>query len=401
MTTDLPPGWIAAELGDLVNTKSGNSKLIKGKLSSSAEPGLVPAYSASGQDVWCDRAEWEVDGVVLSAVGARCGKSFLARGRWTAIANTHVLIPAPGIDTRWLWYLTNNEDFWVKGGSAQPFVKMKLSKRIPVSIPPLVEQRRIVAAIEEHFSRLDAVEVSLEVAELRCQALIKSILVGAIPNELPSCWRMTTVDGAGATGLGRQRSPKYHSGPNMKPYLRVANVFEDRIDASDVKEMHFDEADFDKYRLEVGDVLLNEGQSPEFLGRPAIYSGEPPNVAFTNSLIRFVPGLDVTPEWALLVFRRHVHSGRFMRESRITTNIAHLALGRFRSVEFPIPPLEVQDALVAATRTALASVDQIIEQIHSAAARTTAMRRSVLTQAFAGRLVPRNPYDDSPGGLRC
>lgn len=389
MTTDLPPGWVPAELGDLVTSKSGNSKLIKGKLYPAAEPGLVPAYSASGQDVWCENAEWEVDGVVLSAVGARCGKAFLARGHWTAIANTHVLIPVPGVDTRWLWYLTNNEDFWVKGGSAQPFVKMKASKELPVFLPPLTEQKRIVTVIEEHFSRLDAVEASLIAATSRCRGLVKLILVGAIPNRLPSDWRATTVKKAGETGLGRQRSPKYHRGPNMKPYLRVANVFEDRIDASDVKEMHFDEDDFAKYRLEEGEVLLNEGQSPELLGRPAIYRGDPPDIAFTNSLIRFIPGPDITSEWALLVFRRHMHSGRFMKESRITTNIAHLALGRFRSVEFPIPPLKVQDALVAATRTALDSVDRTMEQIRAATTRTAALRRAVLAQAFAGQLVPR------------
>jgi hypothetical protein len=44
----------------------------------------------------------------------------------------------------------------------------------------------------------------------------------------------------------------------MKPYLRVANVFEDRIDARDVMEMDFSGV-FERYRLIPGDVLLNEG----------------------------------------------------------------------------------------------------------------------------------------------
>lgn len=280
-------------------------------------------------------------------------------------------------------------------GVGRPRLGLQRIKQLPIPLAPRSEQDRIVAAIGEHFSRLDAVDVSLDAAELRCQALVKSILVGAFPNDPPDGWRVTTIDEAGETGLGRQRSPKYHSGPNMKPYLRVANVFEDRIDDSDVMDMHFDEADFEKYRLEVGDVLLNEGQSPEFLGRPAIYRGDPPSVAFTNSLIRFVPGPGVTSEWALLVFRRHMHSGRFMKESRITTNIAHLALGRFRSVEFPIPPLQVQDALVAATRAALDSVDRTMEQIRAASARTAALRRSVLSCAFAGHLLSRTS-DDEP-----
>lgn len=308
--------------------------------------------------------------------------------------NTLLKLRARAVDLGYLyWYclfsaLTGRFGEAGRGVNIRHLGKQGLM-RFPITVAPRTQQERIVAAIEEHFSRLDAVDVSLDAAELRCQALVKSILVGAFPNDPPANWRLTTVAEAGETGLGRQRSPKYHSGPNMKAYLRVANVFEDRIDDSDVMEMHFDESDFEKYRLEVGDVLLNEGQSPEFLGRPAMYRGDPPSVAFTNSLIRFVPGPGVTSEWALLVFRRHMHSGRFMKESRITTNIAHLALGRFRSVEFPIPPSEVQDALVAATRAALDSVDRTREQIRAATARTAALRRSVLASAFAGQLIPQ------------
>ena len=180
----------------------------------------------------------------------------------------------------------------------------------------------------------------------------------------------------------------------MKPYLRVANVFEDRIDTSSIMEMHFEEADFERYRLRDGDILLNEGQSPELLGRPAIYRGEPPMVAFTNSLIRFVPGPGVIPEWALLVFRRHMHARRFMRESRITTNIAHLALGRFQTVEFPIPPLDTQHEFVASTRAALSSIDQMIIQIQSARAKVNGIRRAVLAAAFSGELVPQDPNNE-------
>ena len=172
--------------------------------------------------------------------------------------------------------------------------------------------------------------------------------------------------------LGRQRAPRYHHGPNMKPYLRVANVFEDRIDATDVMEMDFNPEEFERYRLRPGDVLLNEGQSPQFLGRPAIYHGDPPDVAFTNSLLRFRAGPAVTPEWALIVFRHHMHSGRFARESRITTNIAHLSATRLKSVEFPVPPLHEQKRIVDA-----------LEQHGAAATRTSAALNGLRRQARA------------------
>jgi restriction endonuclease S subunit len=176
-------------------------------------------------------------------------------------------------------------------------------------------------------------------------------------SDLPEGWTITTVGEAGDLSLGRQRSPKYHQGEKMRPYLRVANVFEDRIDTSDVMTMHFSDEEFKRHQLHQGDVLLNEGQSPHLLGRPAIYRGNPPDVAFTNSLIRFRPGPDVIPEWALIVFRHHMRSGRFKREARITTNIAHLSIGRLRSVEFPIPSPDEQRRIVAAIEEQFSRLD--------------------------------------------
>lgn len=183
--------------------------------------------------------------------------------------------------------------------------------------------------------------------------------------ELPTGWAWSTVQQVGRVQLGRQRSPKNHQGPHMRPYLRVANVFEDRIDTSDVMTMNFEPEEFKRYRLQPGDVLLNEGQSPELLGRPAIYRGKPADTAFTNSLIRFQGEDGIAPEWALVVFRRHMHYGRFSQESRITTNIAHLSANRFKTVEFPVPPADEQRRIVESLRLHLEAVDRAVEALRA------------------------------------
>ena len=85
---------------------------------------------------------------------------------------------------------------------------------------------------------------------------------------------LAQVKQVGEVQLGRQRAPQHHQGPYMRPYLRVANVYEDRIDTSDVLEMNFTPSEFETYQLHFGDILLNEDQSPEFLGRPAMYHDE-------------------------------------------------------------------------------------------------------------------------------
>ena len=408
MSEELPPGWAWARLSDIATWSSGGTpRRSESKYYGGSIPWAVIGDlddrtvtscrgSITPQGLAASNCKLLEPGTVLVAMYGSIGKLGIAG--ITMSTNQAIACAVPSIDRLYLFYylLSQRQSFQRAGkGATQKNISQTILRSWPIPVAPLDEQKRIIDAIEEHFSRLDAADATLRTARSRCQALIKSVIIGAMPNETPAGWQHKRVVDAGHTGLGRQRSPKYHRGSNMRPYLRVANVFEDRIDGTDVKQMHFDENDFEKYRLRDGDVLLNEGQSPELLGRPAIYRGEPPDVAFTNSLIRFVPRPGVTSEWALLVFRRHMHSGRFKQESRITTNIAHLALGRFRTVEFPIPPLEVQERIVTASRDALDAVDRQVAQIDRAIATLGSLRRSVLAAAFSGRLVPQDP-DDEP-----
>ena len=186
--------------------------------------------------------------------------------------------------------------------------------------------------------------------------------------------------------LGRQRAPKHHQGTHMRPYLRVANVFEDRLDLSDVKEMNFTPVEYEIYKLEYGDILLNEGQSPEYLGRPAMYKGELPGGCFQNTLIRFQAFDFVDRHFALLVFRHYMHAGRFTQESQITTNMAHLSAGRFGDVEFPLPPLAEQRRIVAEVERRLSVARQVETAVEAALVRAARLRQAVLKSAFEGRL---------------
>ena len=66
--------------------------------------------------------------------------------------------------------------------------------------------------------------------------------------DLPGGWCWSTVSEIGEVKLGRQRSPEHHTGTHMRPYLRVANVYEDRLDLSDVMEMNFTPEEYGKLR---------------------------------------------------------------------------------------------------------------------------------------------------------
>src|SRR5205823_552013 len=282
------------------------------------------------------------DGDLLFAWSGTPGTSFGAhiwrRGR--AWLNQHIFkvhFDDKQFDKRYLQLAINrNLEQYIRaahGGAGLAHITKGRFEESTLPCLPLDEQQRIVAEIEKQFTRLDAGVASLmrvqtalkryraSVFKAACEGrlvlteaelarkenrsyetgeeLLQRILkehrekwqgrggykepdtpdTSGLP-ALPDGWTYVSVESVGSVQLGRQRAPKHHSGRNMRPYLRVANVYEDRIDLSDVKEMNFTPQEFDIYRLEPNDVLLNEGQSLELVGRPALYRGELPGACF-------------------------------------------------------------------------------------------------------------------------
>jgi len=267
-------------------------------------------------------------------------------------------------------------------------------KRVEFPLPPLAEQRRMAMVIEGNLVGLNRAEDLVRTSTARSRQLARNLLGTLLGAPWPRHWRVSTVAEAGKVDLGRQRHPDWHTGSHPRPYLRVANVFEDRLDLSDVMEMDFPPDVFERFRLLPGDILLNEGQSPHLLGRPAMYRGQPEEIAFTNSLLRFRAGSRVLPEWALLIFRHYMHSGRFAREVRITTNIAHLSAGRFKSIEFPVPPMAEQQRVLDAAHRDMSYHSQLERSLKATDTQAQVLRKSLLAAAFRGELVDQDPNDE-------
>ena len=202
-------------------------------------------------------------------------------------------------------------------------------------------------------------------------------------------WIWARVRDVGKVTLGRQRSPEHHNGTHMRPYLRVANVYEDRIDLSSVLEMNFTPDEFETYSLQHGDILLNEGQSPELVGRAAMFRSELEGACFQNTLIRFRAHPGVSPGFALLVFRSYLHNGRFRSIAKWTTNIAHLGAQRFAQLEFPLPPLAEQERIVAEAARRQDIAERLSETLTTVLSQVDAARHLALAQAFTGALVPQ------------
>lgn len=127
-------------LGDVADVAWGDTNTTK----ASYAPEGYPAYSATGRDGYLDYFDYDQPGIVVSAIGAQCGKSWYATGKWSCIKNTIRIFGKPGVsDSRYLYYAACAPGFFPSRGSAQPFIAQTDARNVLLRLPPLEEQVRI------------------------------------------------------------------------------------------------------------------------------------------------------------------------------------------------------------------------------------------------------------------
>ena len=304
----------------------------------------------------------------------------------------HVLRAQADVLPEWLYFGVQTRRFIdamsdVVQGALYPAVRPREIRSFSLPVPSVSAQRNVVDDIETQFSRLEEALANLQRVKANLRRYVSRVLTDAVAGRLfpTACeWPIVTVQETGNVLLGRQRAPQYLTGRWPQKYLRVANIKDDRISFDDVEEMDFDEGHFRKYRLEFGDILVSEGQSPELLGQSAIFRGHAEPLCFQKTLHRFRADPAVTtPEFAQIVFRSHVRSGVFRKLGSITTNIGHLTLEKFKVAPFPLPPLGEQQQIVAVVEHRLSIARGVEAQVDANLKRAQSLRRAVLDKAFA------------------
>jgi restriction endonuclease S subunit len=390
----LPEGWTECQLSDYVTHKSGDSKIIKGKQSDEPRDGLFQAYSASGPDVWVDASQYDGEGVVVSAVGARCGKTFLASGKWTAIANTHVVIPGPEVQTKFFWYLSNREDWWIRSGTAQPFVKVKDTLLRPFQLPPREEQELIVNILDEQFSRLDAVLNSVRAVKAKIEKLRGSLTESCMEDKLGfdfgDEWetkllgdlvehKSDIVDGPFGSNL---KSEHYvDSGIRV---IRLQNIGygEFRDEKAFITEEHF--KNLKKHNVIEGDLLF--ASLGERLPRTCLVPDLGSAAIVKADCIRIRLSSKVNKKFVL--FATQSPSARIWAMGQLHgLGRPRLGLGNIREFPIRIPSLDAQNEIASFLDVQFSHLDASLALTDGIEKLASALRRSLLHAAFTGELT--------------
>jgi type I restriction enzyme S subunit len=372
---------------------------IKGAAADKPADGLFPGYSASGQDVWLppQSAPFDGPGLVLSAVGARCGKVFLAHGRWGVVANTTVLLPRPGHEPRFLWYLTNDENFWERGVTAQPYVRTSETLQRRIYLPEAEEQRRIADFLDDQVARLDrAIELTrrqLNALEEAQQASVEASVLGLsesgprVPSSVawisaaPAAWSVQPIGRKFDVQLGKMLAPDRVGGAHERPYLRNTNVQWDRVDTTDLNVMDFPPSDRSRYAVHPGDLLVCEGGD---IGRAAIWDGSISEIYYQKALHRVRARSSTSVRWLLYVLRAAARLGVFSAEGGLST-IAHLTAEQLRAHRIPIPTVEAEKRLIAKLDQRARETRQAIGLLQSRFDLLQERRQALITAAVTGQ----------------
>lgn len=337
-------------------------------------------------------------------------------------------------------------------GVAQKKISLERYRAIRYPLPTLPMQSRIVAAIETHFSRLDASVVSLNRAKANVKRARASVLKAAVEGrqvpteaalaraegrdyepasvlldrilaerkaawaasgargkyqepvkpeteglpELPEGWCRATADQV-SHNVRYGTSAKCSEEDLGVSVLRMGNIVDGKIDLSNLKYLPTDHPEFPEQLLEVGELLFNRTNSPELVGKTAVYKGNPSPSACASYLIRVTLSSGVLGDYLSAALNSLI--GRRWVKAVVNQQVGQANVNgtKLKAHTFPLPPVAEQHRIVAEVDRRLSVLDALDRTIDANLARCARLRQSILKRAFEGRLVPPEaPSRSSP-----
>ena len=275
-------------------------------------------------------------------------------------------------------------------------------ENLEFNLPPLAEQHRIVAKIEELFSELDKGTESLKTAQAQLKVYRQAVLKYAFEGKLTAQWReMHSAVPWAQTALGSQLSfltsgsrgwAKFYAEHGDK-FIRAQNLKYDRLDLTDIAFVDLpDKSEGMRTRIQIGDLLITiTGANVTKTAFVASDIG-PAYVSQHVALARPVEGSNTEFLYWYLV--SEAAGRKQLTDSAYGAGKPGLNLENIRSVKIPLPSVEEQTEIVSRINSILSIERSLSAQIDLQLARLDALRQSILKKAFTGQLVPQDPHDE-------
>ncbi|MDI7268434.1 MAG: restriction endonuclease subunit S [Myxococcota bacterium] len=242
---NLPEGWVAARVGDLGDVVTGSTPPTGNPAHYGGDiPFVTPTDLDAGYQVRLGRSGLTASGearcrpvpprsVLVTCIGATIGKTGLGRVRLATNQQVNAIVPAEsaGVAAEWVFWVvcSRHGQEWIRANASAttlPILKKSRFEQLPVPLPPLAEQHRIVGEVERRFSVVEkletVVETGLERAERLRQAILKRAFEGKLvpqdPNDEPASVLLERIRAErAAAGPNVRRVPAMRTSPGKRP----------------------------------------------------------------------------------------------------------------------------------------------------------------------------------------
>lgn len=363
-------------LGDVADVNWGDTSVTK---ASYVEKGF-PAYSATGCDGYLPYADYNHPAIVLSAIGARCGKTWYATGSWSCIKNTiRFWSTSNQLDNRYLYWVTFDEEFWPRRGAAQPFITIGDARDLRIPLPSMEEQRRIADILD----KADALRAKRREAVAQLDRFSQSIFVEMFgdPVTNPKSWPICQLESI----VAKDDSINYgviQPGDDMDagvPLIRVGDLQEGCVSHCALKKIDPKiENAYLRSRLKGDEILVSCVGS---IGVVALTSESERGFNIARAVARIRVAKSVEREFVAEHLRTASVQNYFRRELR-TVSQPTLNIKQIAETMVMVPPKHLQNEFVQRV-----SAVKALRSAHlQAAENTTKLFAALQRKAFQGAI---------------
>jgi len=302
-------------------------------------------------------------------------------------ANRSVIDPSFLFHVLWFLHIEGKTITLQKQTTGIRNLNFKEYLKLTIPFPPLEEQRRIVGRIEELTRPIEEAKRLRQAAREQAEKIMPAALAEVFGRAESEGWENLRVSEIAVEIKSGFACAKKHAVDSGIPHLRTNNIgVNGELDMAQLTCFPPHLVDLETYDLQAGDVLFNNTNSTELVGKTAIVREDHP-YAFSNHITRLrVNRQLVQPEWLAICLRVLWHSGFFARNCRRWIGQSGFSATMLRDVEIPLPPLEEQQRILAHLEGCQARIRQLSRLQEETQAHLDALIPAVLGKAFRGGL---------------
>lgn len=320
-----------------------------------------------------------------------------------------LLRPNAAITTSYLFSWVRSDSFVkmisnAQDGTLYPAIREKDLIKSKILLPPLGEQKRIFDKASKLLMSVTNARAYLDRVPGMAAQYKSQILFQACNGTLTKNWRNENDEPESRYEILSELVEERKYGTSKKsqkegdvPVLRMGNIQEGKIDWGDLV-FTSNQDEIEKYRLIPGDVLFNRTNSPELVGKTAVYNGERDSI-FAGYLIRVRCGEMLLPEY--LSYSLNSPQGRAYcwKVKSDGVNQSNINAKKLLAFKLLLPSVKEQKAILNKIEESFQWLDRLLEEYNDTYNLLLKLESAILVKAFSGTLVPQNPNEESANVL--